>query len=121
MTKSFFGKLRELALTVEKEVKQMERAMRREDVGKSGLRPWWVARHGTSGPGGFAVVPRGPVLDLRSRLPCPLCSSGSAFGGPGDQPGRCSAGNCSGSSSSPRLSELLCGCVAEFLSRRKTG
>ncbi|NXQ39559.1 SKA3 protein, partial [Catharus fuscescens] len=32
VTRSFFGKLRELALTVEKEVKQMERAMRREDV-----------------------------------------------------------------------------------------
>ncbi|XP_032908132.1 spindle and kinetochore-associated protein 3 isoform X1 [Catharus ustulatus] len=32
VTRSFFGKLRELALTMEKEVKQMERAMRREDV-----------------------------------------------------------------------------------------
>ncbi|CAN8195794.1 unnamed protein product [Coccothraustes coccothraustes] len=31
VTGSFFGKLRELALTVEKEVKQLERAMRRED------------------------------------------------------------------------------------------
>lgn len=112
VTRSFFGKLRELALTVEKEVKQMERAMRREDVGKSGPRPWvgGTARRGTSGPGGFAVVPRGPVLHLRCR--CPLCSSGSAFGGPGDQPGSSSAGNCSGSSSSPCLSEL-CGCVAE--------
>ncbi|XP_066031951.1 spindle and kinetochore-associated protein 3 isoform X3 [Chamaea fasciata] len=32
VTGAFFGKLRELALTVEKEVKQLERAMRREDV-----------------------------------------------------------------------------------------
>ncbi|NXU61294.1 SKA3 protein, partial [Horornis vulcanius] len=32
VTRSFFGKLRELAVTVEKEVKQLERAMRREDV-----------------------------------------------------------------------------------------
>ncbi|XP_038005723.1 spindle and kinetochore-associated protein 3 isoform X2 [Motacilla alba alba] len=31
VTGAFFGKLRELALTVEKEVKQLERAMRRED------------------------------------------------------------------------------------------
>ncbi|XP_059694709.1 spindle and kinetochore-associated protein 3 isoform X6 [Haemorhous mexicanus] len=31
VTGSFFGKLRELALTVENEVKQLERAMRRED------------------------------------------------------------------------------------------
>ncbi|XP_041343174.1 spindle and kinetochore-associated protein 3 isoform X6 [Pyrgilauda ruficollis] len=32
VTGVFFGKLRELALTVEKEVKQLERAMRREDA-----------------------------------------------------------------------------------------
>ncbi|NWS24960.1 SKA3 protein, partial [Polioptila caerulea] len=32
VTGSFFGKLRDLALTVEKEVKQLERAMRREDA-----------------------------------------------------------------------------------------
>ncbi|NWU02851.1 SKA3 protein, partial [Urocynchramus pylzowi] len=32
VTGGFFGKLRELALTVEKEVKQLERAMRREDA-----------------------------------------------------------------------------------------
>ncbi|XP_023775316.1 spindle and kinetochore-associated protein 3 isoform X3 [Cyanistes caeruleus] len=31
VTRGFFGKLRDLALTVEKEVKQLERAMRRED------------------------------------------------------------------------------------------
>ncbi|NXN86453.1 SKA3 protein, partial [Bombycilla garrulus] len=32
VTAAFFGKLRDLALTVEKEVKQLERAMRREDA-----------------------------------------------------------------------------------------
>ncbi|NWV71374.1 SKA3 protein, partial [Malurus elegans] len=32
VTRGFFGKLRDLALTVEKEVKQLERAMRREDA-----------------------------------------------------------------------------------------
>ncbi|NXM96472.1 SKA3 protein, partial [Sylvia borin] len=32
VTGAFFGKLRDLALTVEKEVKQLERAMRREDA-----------------------------------------------------------------------------------------
>ncbi|NWW34005.1 SKA3 protein, partial [Panurus biarmicus] len=32
VTAGFFGKLRDLALTVEKEVKQLERAMRREDA-----------------------------------------------------------------------------------------
>lgn len=36
VTGGFFGKLRDLAVTVEKEVKQLERAMRREDAGKSG-------------------------------------------------------------------------------------
>ncbi|NXU09665.1 SKA3 protein, partial [Pardalotus punctatus] len=32
VTRGFFGKLRDLALTMEKEVKQLERAMRREDA-----------------------------------------------------------------------------------------
>lgn len=75
VTKDFFGKLRDLALAVEKEVKQLERALRREDVGK-----------------------RSPGLGLLARFalpPVPLSSSGRGISG---EPGSCSCGNCVGSS-----------------------
>ncbi|NXM16828.1 SKA3 protein, partial [Ploceus nigricollis] len=42
VTRGFFGKLRELALTVEREVKQLERAMRREDADCEGESPLTV-------------------------------------------------------------------------------
>ncbi|NWT32393.1 SKA3 protein, partial [Cardinalis cardinalis] len=42
VTGGFFGKLRELALTVEKEVKQLERAMSREDADYEGESPLTV-------------------------------------------------------------------------------
>lgn len=103
MIGGFFGKLRELAVTVEKEVKQLERAVRREDAGKSGPH---------AGPEGLAAAP--PCGISAPTCHCPPCSSGSAWGGPGGQPGNCSAGNCLGSSSSRCLAELLCVWVAAF-------
>lgn len=58
VTGSFFGKLRELALTVESEVKHLERAMRREDEGKSSPQPW-AARLGLGASQLFLGAPCG--------------------------------------------------------------
>lgn len=109
VTRAFFGKLRDLALTVEKDVKQLERAMLREDVGKRSPRPW-AARVGLV------------ASHLLLGAPCPVCAPlGVPLVGPGVSLGVARLGIVFGSSSSRCLSELLCGCVAEFLSRRKTG
>lgn len=48
VSRDFFGKLRALALTLEKEVRQLERALRREDTGKH--RPCLVSFPGRPSP-----------------------------------------------------------------------
>lgn len=73
VTGGFFGKLRDLAVTVEKEVKQLERAMRREDAGKSGhgRHAWaWRLRGCSSGLlAQFAQLPATvPLVLLWERL-----------------------------------------------------
>lgn len=51
VSRDFFSKLRSLALTVEKEAKQLERALNGEDAGKCGHRlPRISTPHGGSGP-----------------------------------------------------------------------
>lgn len=73
MSRDFFAKLRSLALTLEKEARQLERALNREDAGKRGPRlaspparaPGLLLASPTC-PGGEAASPEGG-LERRSR------------------------------------------------------
>ena len=83
-SRGFFGKLRSLALTLEKEAKQLERALRGEDAGKCGHRfsrvltaaaprapraaRVWRCERGAAGRPALTAPPRVP-LPLRRELP----------------------------------------------------